>query len=257
MTNATARRPRLLRNTYTTLARYFACDSVGALADALCSSGLKEKTRGALWRHVAAKGTIEDIDALVERGYRLDEDVRPVLGRTPLHEASKCGRVALVAHLIEKHGVNPDVRVSASADNGGALWLAAANGRARVVSLLLKHGAHPDGSPGFRPIGVATDRRSTVLLRQLLAAGACVEGCVREDKEVVSTPLYRACHGGWEKGIALLDAAGADWNAPTLWGTPLEAARRANPALAARWEARLLSRGVPCSLPGLPGRPRF
>lgn len=251
-------KPRRIANAFAAFVRHFGTEDVGEVVRGLEQEGWWEKTRHAVMRHVAKRGTPADLDVLVARGVNLREDVRPLLGTTVLHVAAAEGRLKMVAHLLEHHRVDPNV-LAEPFDPArfvtSALCQATSKGRERVVAFLLTHGADPDGSEHGAPVLKAIENQSTPMLRQLLAAGASVNG-ERWAKRGY-TPLHAAVRRGWEKGVVVLDAAGASWDARDSQGkTPLDVAASACPVLAGAWAARLAARTLESTLPTTPSKPR-
>lgn len=94
---------------------------------------------------------------LLERG--ADPNIPNLLGRSALMFASRYGNEGLVKALLQ-HGADPDC-VPITRDPG-ALGIAAANGHAEIVGLLLDAGASPDvaDTAGRTPVDYAEDAKN-------------------------------------------------------------------------------------------------
>jgi ankyrin repeat protein len=157
--------------------------------------------------------------------------VFPVLAVLPaciasesLHEAAWQGDVNQVRQLLSE-GADPMAR---DADGRTALHNAAQTARLEIMRLLLAQGADPDARTpyGRTPLMLAARwgahyrGRGSSALKLLLDAGADVDARDRAG----STPLHEAAAGAWKEGARALLAAGAQVNAKSKLGTPLDVA---------------------------------
>lgn len=111
--------------------------------------------------------------------------------------------------------------------NATALFLAAMNGHAEVVGLLLDRKANVDkpADGNLTPLFVASDKGHLGIVGLLLKHGANPQHSTDEDK---LTPLYMACEKGHLGVVRLLLDSGADPHSASADGMlPIEAARKA------------------------------
>jgi len=158
-------------------------------------------------------------ESLVNLLVELDADVnvKDGDGRTPLHEATGCGKLIVMEHLL-KQGVN----VNACDDQGTTpLHVATAQENLVAVQLLLAHGADANArdNDGWTPLHEAAQRWPPALVEALLVNGADLNA--RNDKG--RTPLHvAAAHGHVDAAESLLKH-GTDVNVTDKDGqTPLD-----------------------------------
>jgi ankyrin len=164
--------------------------------------------------------------------------VGPGKGMSPLHTASRYGRTEVVRVLLD-HKANPDAAVTET--GATALHLAAANGHAGVVELLLCRGAKVDAlnRGGGTPLHLALFRKRLGVAELLLSHKANPLACDGGGY----TALHYAAWTGDATVVRHLIDRGADVHARTKEDgyTPLHwAATAANPGAA----ALLLDRGA-------------
>lgn len=140
-----------------------------------------------------------------------------------LHHAVWRGDVNEVARLLYKSKAYLNLQMRPF--GATPLRLAAMNGQASCVALLLRHGANVDlaDRKGQTPLFCAVKNWDTDSCVLLLNAGACPDG----DSTNLSTPLYLACQDGYVIGVKLLLDYGAmiEWSAvPPTWLHPLHVA---------------------------------
>lgn len=110
-----AQKKNIIKNNPAALARYFGTEDPVECFDRARAVGWEDKVKLTLFREVAHKGTPEQMDAMIERGLKLDEDIQPYLGRSALHYAAEKGNLAVIRHLVENKGVSVDLSII---DNG-------------------------------------------------------------------------------------------------------------------------------------------
>lgn len=133
-------------NNFTSLANHFGTgEDIPALAEALEKAGSSwvSNTRAAVLRQAGMKGTPADIDVLVARGYDLNLDTRQGIGESILHVAAASGATDNVRHLIQHHGMDPNLVLYAG--RATPLNQATANACGATMAVLITLGA---GSPG-------------------------------------------------------------------------------------------------------------
>ena len=123
-------------------------------------------------------------------------------------EAAATGRADVLARRLDAD--RAAVLAARTPEGFDAIGLAAFLGGPEVVSLLLRHGADPEGDPnntlGVRPVHAAAAARDAMAMRRLLEAGADPDSPQRGG----ITPLHAAAmHDDTETARALLDH-GAD-----------------------------------------------
>ncbi len=152
------------------------------------------------------------IQALIAAG--ANPSARDESGSTPLHAASRSGKEAAVAALLEG-GADPNVRNAAWGDDGdvfgGAetpLHLAVHGEHASVVVALLEGGADPNVVDGYdwTPLDVAISDEQFALITALLDGGADLSA--RDERG--ATALHRASRAGAVAVVAALLEGGAD-----------------------------------------------
>ena len=125
-----------------------------------------------------------------------------------LHDAARGGRNDVIPALLAA-GVDIE---AADARGHTALILASYNGQADTTTLLLGHGARPDGDPAVRAntalMGVAF-KGYTAIARTLIDSGAEID----RRNGVGQTALMMAALFGQTEIVDLLLAAGADRDA--------------------------------------------
>lgn len=127
---------------------------------------------------------------------------------TPLWIAAQQGHAEIVNMLIV---AGADVDAPDGADHRTPLFQAAQNGHIEVVEALVEHGASleaPSASSGATPLFIAAARGHTAIVRLLLAAGARVDVTASAAGRE-DTPLGIATERGHHDVVALLEASDA------------------------------------------------
>ncbi|XP_061091867.1 ankyrin repeat domain-containing protein 50 [Conger conger] len=121
--------------------------------------------------HAAAwRGSPEAVGLLLRSG--ADPDARDKEGRPPLHSAAWQGQAAVARLLLDSGGATADL--ACRQQGATALCIAAQEGHADVVAVLLERGANPRHTDryGRRPAKVAGKRGYTNIVRLLESHGA-------------------------------------------------------------------------------------
>lgn len=176
--------------------------------------------------HDAARdGQVLIVKGLVEQNPKLIFE-RDLDGRIPLHWAVAFSQLEAVSILLNPGkitGKSIEVEIDDFVDEAGwtALHIAASVGNPEVVSLLLTHAPKPDlnlqTSTGVTPVHLATSKKHTETVKELVNAGASVR---IKDKRG-QYPIHRAASVG---SIALVQFLGdkSPLNAKDVQGwTPL------------------------------------
>ena len=141
-----------------------------------------EKTRQLVQSIWEGQATVESVDALIQDGAEIEEDV-----------------------FFYKIGSDGEkIRLG-----GNALIAAAMRGDANMVRLLLSLGADPNSKTRldyYTPLSAAAGSKDMETLRLLLEAGA-------KTTRNGASPLVEAAKVGWQEGVQCLLDAGADVNA--------------------------------------------
>lgn len=143
----------------------------------------------------------EDMEGLkraIRHGADVDYGTYP-----PILCASMQGRQGLVDVLL-RAGANPN-----AGNYNSPLYLAAANGHTRIVTMLLESGAAVNGTHGS-PLYAAAGNGYVDIVKLLLKAGANVNAM--EESRGGRTPLHGAVQRDHYEVAELLVAAGADLN---------------------------------------------
>lgn len=148
--------------------------------------------------------------------------------RTTFHIASELGLTSYVAHLLPNQRIS-DVNVDIPDFLGNtALALAARNGHADVVALLLKGNAAPDqeNTAGLKPLHSAAKRNYVDVVKLLLEAGvspttpktkATPRMCGNARSDFGDTPLrYATLAGHYETVMAMLSYIPSEYLERTL-----------------------------------------
>ncbi|KAJ8352494.1 hypothetical protein SKAU_G00239700 [Synaphobranchus kaupii] len=121
--------------------------------------------------HVAAwRGSLEAVGLLLRGG--ADTDARDGEGRPPLHSTAWRGHAAIARLLLDSGGATVDL--ACQQQGATALCIAAQEGHADVVAVLLERGANPQHTDryGRGPVKVAGKRGHTHIVRLLESHGA-------------------------------------------------------------------------------------
>ncbi|NLI78371.1 MAG: hypothetical protein GX442_18280 [Candidatus Riflebacteria bacterium] len=140
--------------------------------------------------HFAAKGGMPAIVAeLLNRGAKPDQP--DFYGWTPLHEACQRGHQDAVSLFLQ---VKPKLNVTTRKNHDSPLFLAAVNGHAGIVELLLKAGANAEvrNEQGDAPLHGAVRARHVKVMEILLDHGADIDG----KNFMGETPLHITAHLG-------------------------------------------------------------
>lgn len=118
--------------------------------------------------YAAIRGHVAVAKLLLANGAEVNGKGRS--GRTPLHEAIRASRTEMVAFLLSK-GADVNARISVGGDN--ALYMAAVDGRADIVKVLLQNDADPaaPSRDGWPPILAALARGHLVAAQAFLDSG--------------------------------------------------------------------------------------
>ncbi|KAI4137325.1 MAG: hypothetical protein L6R39_007353 [Caloplaca ligustica] len=141
--------------------------------------------------HVAVRrGKLSDVIASVEGGASMVEfDDR---GWTILHTAAARGETEILEYLLQS---KPDLEVKGTQlDEDTPLALAARNGQARSIRILLSHGAniHVRDKYDHTPLMIAAYERHAEAVKELLSQGANP----KDETNTGKTPLLLASGGG-------------------------------------------------------------
>ncbi|XP_016398403.1 ankyrin repeat domain-containing protein 50-like [Sinocyclocheilus rhinocerous] len=121
--------------------------------------------------HVAAwRGDLEGIELLLK--YGADPNARDLDGRPPLHSVAWRGHAAAGRLLLRAKGLNVDL--ACKQQGATALSIAAQEGHAETVAMLLEKGAEPDHVDryGRSPVKVAGKQGNFTIVRLLESYGA-------------------------------------------------------------------------------------
>lgn len=121
--------------------------------------------------HVAAwRGDLEGIELLLKCG--ADPNARDLDGRPPLHSVAWRGHAAAGRLLLRAKGLNIDL--ACKQQGATALSIAAQEGHAEIVAMLLEKGAEPDNVDryGRSPVKVAGKQGHFTIVRLLESYGA-------------------------------------------------------------------------------------
>lgn len=167
----------------------------------------------------------------------------PMTDEIRVHAAVRSGDLARVEALLRDRPELVDVRERWTAEEsvahrlpfvvpgaGTPLLRAIERGDAALATLLLDHGADPDGGcacpGGERPLWTAVVHRRAEIARELLARGADPNATAFQQ----TTPLHVAAMRGYDELVDLLRAHGADPEARDAGGrTPRDWAADAHP----------------------------
>ncbi|XP_070694414.1 ankyrin repeat domain-containing protein 50 [Pempheris klunzingeri] len=120
--------------------------------------------------HVASwQGCVEMVDVLLKHG--ANPNAQDTEGRPPMHSVAWTGHAEVGRHLLEAGGVSIDLACHQGAT---ALSIAAQEGHANIVAMLLERGANPDHMDkyGRSPVKVAGKHRHFNIVRLLESYGA-------------------------------------------------------------------------------------
>ena len=134
---------------------------------------------------------------------------------TPFHCAARRGHTALCSYLLDQ-GIDPNV---CEVGGGTSLYLAAKNGHAEVVSLLLSRKADVAvfGDQNKRsPLFIAAKGGHVEIVLLLLQYGSDINQRINEAGTGAVTPLYTAAKNNFESVVEVLLVAGADVNLPSI-----------------------------------------
>eukprot|EP00038_Savillea_parva_P018572 m.24312 g.24312 ORF g.24312 m.24312 type:complete len:465 (+) comp4152_c0_seq1:395-1789(+) len=123
----------------------------------------------------------------------------------PLHRAVRCGWTQLAAYLLETVGVPVN---ATKPDGATALFLAAQEGYAHLVTLLLNYGADIDApdEDGISPLYIACYQGHEEVVNTLLAAGANPNKLGKDG----TSPTFIAAQEGYAGIVSALAMAGAE-----------------------------------------------
>ncbi|KDO19582.1 TKL protein kinase [Saprolegnia parasitica CBS 223.65] len=159
------------------------------------SFSMTSKEKEEALRKAAEDGKLADVQSYLDNGVNVNCFHH---GRTPLHDAARCGYLEIVRLLLEK-GAAIDVK----AINGGTpLHGAALHGQLEIVRFLLAKGAAIDvkSKNGETPLHYAAEEGELETVRLLLEKGAAIDVKTKKGK----TPLMVAEREGHDNVIALL-----------------------------------------------------
>ena len=191
-------------------------------ADLDAAKALHERSGPVQAVHTEASTVTDDEDREIRRIQQLIQDSPDLInapasdGFTPLGNAARNGRVKVATFLLD-HGAGINVAQRAGVT---ALHGAARAGNRAMVELLLSRGADVNATDdnGWTPLSLAVGNDFQAVTEVLLAHKAEVNV---SDKNTGNTPLHLA-GGGQVKIIQMLLAAGANPNAENKLGrTPL------------------------------------
>ncbi|XP_029386520.1 ankyrin repeat domain-containing protein 50 isoform X1 [Echeneis naucrates] len=120
--------------------------------------------------HVASwQGSVEMVDLLLKHG--ANRNAQDAEGRPPMHSVAWTGHTEVGHRLLEASGVNIDLACHQGAT---ALSIAAQEGHANIVAMLLERGANPHHMDkyGRSPVKVAGKHRHFDIVRLLESFGA-------------------------------------------------------------------------------------
>lgn len=159
--------------------------------------------------HMVAAMTLDDT-GMVERlanSFPCPVKARNEKGETPLHWAAKMGRVDIARRLLSK---GADINAKAYHDFTPLHWATIyPPPKKDMVEFLIAHGADMNAKRdenGITPFFGAVTYRSKEVLVFFISKGVDVNAEVVEGQ----SPLHHAAIMGWEEGIEILLAAGAN-----------------------------------------------
>mmetsp|Transcript_21104 Transcript_21104/g.41010 ORF Transcript_21104/g.41010 Transcript_21104/m.41010 type:complete len:607 (+) Transcript_21104:222-2042(+) len=158
----------------------------------------------------ARSGNTRVMRILMGEGVKMESDIN---GRTPIGEAAAHGHLEAVAVLLN-YGADAN---EVDEDGDTPLMKAAGKGHVEIMSMLIGENAHVDGrnEDGKTALMFAAFEGRCDAISLLIKEGASVNTC---DMSCGFTPLLMACSRGFSNAVAVLVAAGADWEASDEWG---------------------------------------
>jgi ankyrin repeat protein len=179
---------------------------IGSAVDAATRNGITAL-------HIAAQnGSLAILSALVEAGCQINPEWDT--GETPLIAAVQHGQEECAKRLLQ-FGARANHKMSR--DGATAMFVAASEGKVKLVTLLAANGANAliSRNDGISPLYIATERGHAHCVKLLIDAGACAKASTKRGV----TALYTASSNGAAECVRVLLESGAAFDTRVKDGT--------------------------------------